>query len=386
MALALLVLLTASAPGGVRVDVLSLLTPQRVEVVATGRSIALPGGGHLAPGARLVVERQGGRLTARAPGGWRWSGERLVVGESGGTLEVDVRGRDRRARMLPAPVELATDGRRIRIVAVFALEDLVASAVAAELDQVTDEQALEAAAVAIRSYLVASPGRHAGEGFDVCDTTHCVHSRGLAASRSPAARATRAASRLVLTREGRVVAGYCTACCGGRTATPALVWGGADGGDFESVACAWCAASSYYRWQRVVRADEVARAVEGLVGRSISPDFDVRAEPGPGAWVRSVVVADRGGEARVGGDAFRMAVERRLGWDSVPSPRFTVERRGGSFVVRGGGYGHGIGLCITGAVARARAGARRDAILAAYFPRARVELLGGDRFVYSSLF
>jgi stage II sporulation protein D len=382
---AIMLLLATVAPERVRVDVLSLLVPQRVEIVCVDRTLDLPGGGRLAPGAILVVERSGGDVIASAKG-WRWRGPRLVVGAPGARLDADVRGRDRRRRPLPGPLEIASDGGRLHIVASYTLEELVAAAVAAEFDQVREPAALEAGAVAIRSYVLASGARHASEGFDLCDTTHCVHSRGLADDSTPAGAAARATDGLVLARAGRVVAGYCTACCGGRTATPSLLWGGEDGGEFESVACAWCSASPYFRWRRVVGTDSVARAVEGLVGRRVGPDLDLHAETGEGAWVRSVVVRSSGRETRVGGDAFRMAVERRLGWDSIPSPRFTLERHGGAIVVRGGGYGHGIGLCVAGAVARARAGASREAILSAYFPRARVELLGSVRSVYSSLF
>jgi SpoIID/LytB domain protein len=81
----------------------------------------------------------------------------------------------------------------------------------------------------------------------------------------------------------------------------------------------------------------------------------------------------------VAGDAFRMAVGRALGWDTLPSPRFVVERDRGRFRFEGGGFGHGIGLCVAGTVERARRGAARDQILATYFPRARVVLLEGGR-------
>jgi SpoIID/LytB domain protein len=67
-----------------------------------------------------------------------------------------------------------------------------------------------------------------------------------------------------------------------------------------------------------------------------------------------------------------MAVERRLGWDTIPSPRFRIERVASGYRFQGGGFGHGIGLCLAGATERARRGASRDEILGTYFPRARV--------------
>jgi SpoIID/LytB domain protein len=369
----------ADAREPVRVEVLSLLVPRRVVIGSPDGPAGLPHGGVLAPGGRLVADTDGDAVVARSAGGWTWRGERLVVGEPGCRLSLDVRGRDRRVRDVRGRLTISSDGRALRIVVEEDLEDLVAGAVAAELDGVTEPAALEAAAVAFRSYIVANRGRHAAEGFDLCDTTHCLFSRGIpdpAASASHAAVAATSATRgLVLVRAGHVVAGYCTACCGGRTSTPADVWGSPDTGDYAAVSCAFCRSSRYYRWRRSAGFGAVADAVGPLAGRRLAADAAFDVVPGPGGWVRWVVVRSEGQETRVAGDAFRMAVERRLGWDTIPSPRFTIERDRGRLRFAGGGYGHGIGLCVAGAVARARRGASRDAILAAYFPRVHAELL-----------
>jgi stage II sporulation protein D len=53
-----------------------------------------------------------------------------------------------------------------------------------------------------------------------------------------------------------------------------------------------------------------------------------------------------------------------------------VERRDGAIVrvaARGGGNGHGVGMCQTGALAMARSGYDRGAILARYYPGARLQ-------------
>jgi stage II sporulation protein D len=55
-----------------------------------------------------------------------------------------------------------------------------------------------------------------------------------------------------------------------------------------------------------------------------------------------------------------------------------AERRGGEVVsleIRGGGWGHAIGMCQVGAMARARAGQRYDQILSAYYTDTRVSRL-----------
>lgn len=51
---------------------------------------------------------------------------------------------------------------------------------------------------------------------------------------------------------------------------------------------------------------------------------------------------------------------------------FVVEREGDSLLLRGGGWGHGVGLCQWGAVGRATVGQGYQEILRAYFSGAEV--------------
>jgi stage II sporulation protein D len=108
---------------------------------------------------------------------------------------------------------------------------------------------------------------------------------------------------------------------------------------------------------------------------------------GLGTWMRSLHALDRD-------PAGRMLRTRFLGADRhydgtaeelrlrlrVPSTVWTFVRvrEDGALSVEGYGNGHGVGLCQTGALRRARAGADWRAILAAYYPGARVRSLTGD--------
>jgi stage II sporulation protein D len=380
---ALLLSTSALAPGPpVRVGVLSLLEPQRLEVVAPGAALALPGGAVLEPGRLLRITRDGTRVAASTGDGWRWGGGALRIGEPGAELHVDVIGRDRRSRVLDGPLEVEVAGGSLRVIFEADMEDLVASAVAAELEQVEDAAALEAAAVVLRSYVAAGAARHGSEGFDLCDTTHCLVSRGAPAADTAAARAARDAARatrgLVLRYAGRTIAGYCTACCGGATATPGALWGGGDDG-YSGVTCTACSGSKYFRWRRTSSLSDVHASLEALLGRRVGAAAELAVVPGAGGWARWLTVRDGNRDARVGGEAFRMALGRRLGWDALPSSRFSLARAGGGYEFRGSGHGHGVGLCLAGAVARARAGATRGEILRHYFPRCEVADLGVAR-------
>ena len=53
----------------------------------------------------------------------------------------------------------------------------------------------------------------------------------------------------------------------------------------------------------------------------------------------------------------------------------TVRRERGVFVFEGRGFGHGVGLCQAGALARIKAGVTPEAVLLRYFPQTSVRSL-----------
>jgi hypothetical protein len=88
---------------------------------------------------------------------------------------------------------------------------------------------------------------------------------------------------------------------------------------------------------------------------------------------RAVRLAVRGlAPGDVDANVFRTTAGRVLGWQTVKSTLFDVRRSAAGYVFAGRGSGHGVGLCVLGAMNRALAGAGRDAILSAYFPGLRV--------------
>ena len=215
------------------------------------------------------------------------------------------------------------------------LETAVASAVAAESDSDAPPEALKAQAVVARSYFLGGGSRH--RDFDFCDLTHCQFLREPPAEESPAAIATRETRGLVLTFEQKPFAAMFSRSCGGHTRTPASVGlpGGSD--PYFSVLCGFCYKSPY-RWNRRLSSQDAA-----LLGTG---------EPG------------------------RLAVDRRLGWNAVPSNNFTSRRDGDQMILEGVGQGHGIGLCQRGAKAMAEDGGTFQQILHHYFPNTALMQLG----------
>jgi len=214
------------------------------------------------------------------------------------------------------------------------LETAVASTVQAESASGTPLEALKAQAVVSRSYFVAGGGRHSN--FDFCDLTHCQFLREPPAANSPAATAAAATRYLLLTFDEKPVTAMFTRSCGGHTRTLGEIGLPRTAYPYFSVLCDVCYKNPV-RWTRNVSRDDAALLLRGEIGR--------------------------------------LAIDRVLGWNAVPSNNFVAHEQDGKVILDGTGQGHGLGLCQRGARSMAQEGADFRAILEHYFPNTQLKVL-----------
>jgi stage II sporulation protein D len=278
---------------------------------------------------------------------------------------------------LPREVRVRT-GRRVIAVP---LEEYVLATALSEVSPVDEAPAttariFEVQAIIARTYVVAHLRRHADEGFDVCDTTHCqLYQPGrIATSRfATAARAAVETTRGVVLMYGDHPAETLFhADCGGHTASASDVWGGPAVpylvGETDEVPD-----DTHRTWQVSLSADRLREALatrtRAELGRRLR---DIRVSERDDSGRAEAIALEGDHTVTVRGESFRAAVTREFGPQALQSTHFDVTRSGGNFVFNGRGYGHGVGLCQVGAAARARRGESIDEILAAYFPGASV--------------
>ncbi len=261
------------------------------------------------------------------------------------------------------------------------LDEYVGGAVAAELSidprpHGGDAVALEVQVLVARTYALANRGRHGGEGFDLCATTHCqIYA---AAPEVPPAVAAAIARAIARTR-GQVIAHHATpiqalfhASCGGRTSEAEAVWGGLARPYLRSVvdepcretARPWRFAADTRRLRAVLNADRRTRVGAALFR------IDVVARDAAGRAIELLLAGERAPIVR--GEEFRVILARTFGAAALRSTAFDVIRAGDRFEFEGRGFGHGVGLCQAGALALARAGRSAGEILQHYFPGTRL--------------
>ena len=253
-----------------------------------------------------------------------------------------------------------------------------------------EQAAVEAQAVAARSYALVHLGAGGPRAYDLVAGVRDQVYGGADAERPATDRAVERTRGLVLTYGGRVANAPYSSTCGGSTAETSEVWWRVGPSPYlqrvsdripGTAARYYCEASPRFTWTRRYDASSLAATVDRYLR-----DYASVPSRGVGA-VRSVSVRGttpsgragalrieaEGGSYEVRGDDIRRVL-RTAGGEILGSTYFTIEPVVGrdgrlrELTVRGGGNGHGVGMCQWGALGRARAGQSVQELLQAYYP------------------
>jgi len=294
--------------------------------------------------------------------------------------------------VLPAP-----DGGSLVVVNRLYLEDYLRGVVPMEIGHRTadEREAVAAQAIAARSYAythIASDSRPYDMRSTVVDQVY-----GGADAETPLGDTAVAETRgLVLTYRGVVVNAPYHSACGGHTAAASEVWRSPDEPYLVSVSDRipgtdrfYCDIAPRFRWERTF----TRAALRALLDRYLK-DYTTVSSRGSGApraldvlsrtpsgRVRALEIVTDRGHYTVRMDNIRFVLRAPDG-EILNSTAFTVENERDAngdlsrVIVRGDGYGHGVGMCQWGAIGRARAGQDYRTILRAYYPGTTVAVVG----------
>ena len=313
-----------------------------------------------------------------------------------------------------------------------ALEEYVTSVISSEMSASCPFEALKAHAVISRSWLwfpKANPvraataqnasrdpheilrwyGREAHADFDVCADDHCQRYQGITKAFSPAAaEAVRATTGEFLRYNGAICDARFSKSCGGITERYATAWedekipylasvydGPPPSSSYHpeewirSSPPAYCNTNDaellarvlpgfdqetrdFYRWRVAYTADELGDLIRSRLGVDLGPIRDVQAlDRGPsGRIYRLKITGER--DYRIIGK--ELEIRRALSRTHLYSSAFVVEQAAGRFILRGAGWGHGVGLCQIGAAVMANDGRTYSEILQHYYRGAAVSV------------
>lgn len=281
------------------------------------------------------------------------------------------------------------------------LEDLLKGLVPSEIFAKAHPEALKAQAVTARGEVLAKVGlKHLADPYLLCTEQHCAVYRGVsgeAASTNAAVEATRGEASF--DGSDRLVDSVYSAVCGGHTEDNEIVWGGVPNASLRgrpdvmpgkplppspknlkafltADAVHACKVSSFanlskYRWEKKLAAKDVDEKLAGFkVGHVMAMNV---TERGVSGRARLLQVSGEEGATTIRGE---LVIRRTFGNLNSAMFELRAERdaKGNptAWIFTGGGWGHGVGMCQTGAIGRAEAGQTYRQILEHYYNGAQV--------------
>lgn len=336
------------------------------------------------PGERWILEEEGRLVSAR-----REDSRAVPLRESpivvrpldpGGTIGFN--GHRWRGELL-----ISASGDELIVVNRLRMDDYVRGVVPLEIGTSSpgDAAAVEAQAVTARSYAVTRLG-DSHRPYDMTATTQDQVYGGADAETQVGNTSVDATEGLVLLYGGAVVNAPYHANCGGSTAAPQDSWRASAEPYLQRVSDQipgtnryYCDQAPRFRWTRTLGADELRDAIGryvralpgGAGGIGAVTNVAVTAVTPAGRVATLTVDTDRG-RWSMRGNEIRAALRSPAG-ELLYSTYFSVDvvpGRGGveRVILNGGGNGHGVGMCQSGAIGRARAGQDFRTILRTYYP------------------
>ncbi len=283
-------------------------------------------------------------------------------------------------------------GKKIQAINVIEIDDYLKGVLPSEIGYLKEGQyeAYKVQAIASRSYALSKLEEKKNEPYDMRATIMDQVYKGIQGENRIASEAVDKTRGVVGVWDGEPIRAFYSACCGGHTSDIRVGWpwkapypylygrrdAGGEGGT------SYCSASRHFRWEVVWSGSDLSRitskTLPAELGGRVSPfnvirDIRVTGHASSGR-VKAVEIVTESGTHRVEGDRIRWVLRP----DSSKGPilrstlfKMEVSRGGGRVKkvrLKGGGNGHGVGMCQSGAIRMATEGFSAERILDHYYP------------------
>jgi stage II sporulation protein D len=255
-------------------------------------------------------------------------------------------------------------------------------------------EALKAQAVAARTYLLGRFGNPQDQDFDIFSSTQDQVYKGTTIETYLGDKAVAETKNTVALYKGKPIQAYYHSTCGGHTANIEEVWGGEkipylrSKKDGPSVQRAYCKSSRLFQWEEEWSRTELTeilnqylRSAKATLNNKPLPQksskyftrlHNIRViQKTPSGRAKTLQIDTDAGRFHVHGDRVRWALRRNTSGAILWSSHIKVHF-GSTIRVSGRGFGHGIGMCQIGAMARARAGHDFKNILRFYYSQVKL--------------
>ena len=300
-----------------------------------------------------------------------------------------------------------------QLINVLPVEDYLESVISSEMSADAPDEYLKAHAVISRSWLMRIlqkqahdfPELPATEGeyisftqndlhsdFDVCADDHCQRYQGVSEAGERAINAVKATrGQVLIDTSGLIADCRFSKCCGGRTELFSAAWNDIDLPYLPAAPDPYCdpsaltaqerealaaclkdydSATDYYRWEEIVPKELISVNLKKYLNINLGEILELRPiETGYSGRIVKLEIRGTKGDIIIGKE---LTIRRILSTSHLKSSAFQVSPYPDGFMLTGRGWGHGVGLCQTGAAVMAIRGFKFEEILQHYYPTTKL--------------
>ncbi len=255
---------------------------------------------------------------------------------------------------------LACNQTNILVINKVDIEKYITGVIEAEGGPYAPLEFYKAQAILVRTYAINNMYKHSSDGFNLCDGTHCQAYKGKSRFNTQIYTAARATKGKVLAdRNNNLITTPYHSNCGGQTTDASDVWqkdlpnmvSVRDPFCTESRNAAWDIKISVTEWENYLRKNGIS------IINSVADDY-VFSQFSRKKYYRF-------------NDNKILLTKIRKDWN-LKSTYFSIIADKNSLVLKGKGFGHGVGLCQEGAIEMANVGYTYPDILHFYFRNVKI--------------
>jgi len=252
-------------------------------------------------------------------------------------------------------IALAYSGR-LQLVNELDVEDYIPGVIEAESGSKKELEYYKVQAVISRTYVLDNLGRHNGEGFQICDATHCQVFHGKARFEPLATVATQATEDIVIVdSEINLITAAFHSNCGGHTINSEDVWQKPKP-YLIGVQDTFCLKMPCSNWEKTITHEKWMGYLKSKRG---TPSTDLLASNiGYYPAEKQTFFVD---------SALKIPLRTMREDLKLRSTYFAVQSDGVNVVFTGQGFGHGVGLCQEGGMRMAQLGKSYKEIIHFYY-------------------
>ena len=294
-------------------------------------------------------------------------------------------------------LEFSISNGNLMVINELPLENYLKCVATSEMSAQCPPEFLKAQTIVARSWLLANTEKkHHKLGFDICNDDCCQRYQGMTNNTTASIQSTDTTFGQVIMFNKKICDSRYSKSCGGITEDYQHVWDGdpipylISIKDVNSMGVGYCSPEivpesslktlignvdekgQYYRWTYEVKNNELVQSLENKMG--LKPKEILELNPvntgGSGRISNlSIQFEDRDGLLQNVEIHSEYEIRRIMSPSFLYSSAFKIKKNvNGNFVLKGRGWGHGVGLCQIGALGMAISKKDMNSILTHYYP------------------